>query len=146
MIENRVLEQYEKTGYLKEPFKMFHLRDRIGQEYNFHYHDFYKIIYFVEGRVDYKIEGKTYQLKPHDFVLVDYNAIHKPEIDSSIPYERYVIYLSEKFVSRMNMAGESFGMCFELAEKKRNCVVHFSPGSYEKLLDIMLGNMVLPLR
>lgn len=64
------LEQYEKTGYLTEPFRVFHIRDRRELEFDFHYHDFYKIIYFLEGKVNYQIEGKTYSLKPHDFVLV----------------------------------------------------------------------------
>ena len=86
-------EQYEKTGYLAEPYRMFHLRDCGQQEFDFHYHDFYKIIYFIEGRVDYKVEGKTYHLKPYDFVLVGANVIHKPEIDAEVPYERYVVYL-----------------------------------------------------
>lgn len=129
--------EYEKIGYLTEPFKMFHLRDYADREYGFHYHDFYKIIYFVEGRVEYKIEGKAYRLRPHDFVLIDYNAIHKPEIDAALPYERYVIYLSEEFVTKGNDEGESLKRCFELAKRERNSVVHFVPGSYEKLLDIL---------
>ena len=47
--------QYEKTGYLKEPFKVFHLRDCAELSFDFHYHEFYKIIYFVDGVVDYKV-------------------------------------------------------------------------------------------
>ena len=77
-MDEKNLEQYEKTGFLTENFKLFHIRDRMKKEFPFHYHDFYKIIYFVDGNVGYKIEGKTYQLKPHDFVLLDYHAIHKP--------------------------------------------------------------------
>lgn len=39
------LDSYEKTGYLREPCRMFHLRDCTEREFPFHYHDFYKIIY-----------------------------------------------------------------------------------------------------
>lgn len=132
------LEQYEKTGFLLEPFKLFHIKDCIRKEFPFHYHDFYKIIYFVEGNVSYKIEGKTYRLKPHDFVLVDYNAIHKPEIESSIPYERYIIYLAETFLSHENRQGERMKRCFEMAGQSGNHVIHFSPGSYEELLGCLM--------
>lgn len=132
------LGQYEKTGFLTEDFKLFHIRDRVKKEFPFHYHDFYKIIYFVDGNVRYKIEGKTYKLKPHDFVLVDYHAIHKPEIESDVPYERYIIYLSEEFMDRENKRGERMDHCFEMAGQCRNHVLHFAPGSYEKLIGCLL--------
>ena len=130
--------QYEKTGYLTEPFKVFHLRDCAELSFNFHYHDFYKIIYFVEGMADYKIEGKTYHLKPHDFVLVGANVIHKPEIDKAVPYERYIVYLSDEFLTESNERGESLKYCFEEAEKLQNRVVHFAAESYEELVGCLL--------
>lgn len=137
-MNDKNLEQYEKTGFLRESFKLFHIKDCIQKDFPFHFHDFYKIIYFVNGNVSYKIEGKTYQLKPHDFVLVDYNAIHKPEIKSDIPYERYIIYLSEEFMTHRNKQGEQLKYCFEMAGQKGNHVLHFAPGSYEELLGCLM--------
>lgn len=131
-------ESYEKTGYLAEPFKIFHLRECTEQEFAFHYHEFYKMIYFVDGKVDYKVEGKTYHLKPHDFVLVGANVIHKPEIDKTAPYERYIVYLSEEFLAEENKRGESLKHCFEEAERQQNRVVHFEPESYEQLVGCLL--------
>ena len=131
-------ERYEKTGYLTEPYKIFHIRDCTDKEFSFHYHEFYKIIYLVDGKVDYKVEGKTYHLKPHDFVLVGANVIHKPEIDSVAPYERYIVYLSEKFLSEENERGESLKYCFAEAERLQNRVVHFEPESYEQLVGCLM--------
>lgn len=137
-VDEKNLEQYEKTGFLAEPFKLFHIKDCIKKEFPFHYHDFYKIIYFVGGNVSYKIEGKTYRLKPHDFVLVDYNAIHKPEIESDTPYERYIIYLSETFMNHGNIRGESLKHCFGMTRQNKDHVLHFAPGSYENLLGCLM--------
>ena len=131
-------ERYEKAGYLVEPFKIFHLRDCIDREFAFHYHEFYKIIYFVDGKVDYKVEGKTYHLKPHDFVLVGANVIHKPMIDKTVPYERFVVYLSEEFLAEKNERGESLKHCFEEAGRQQNRVVHFEPESYEQLVGCLI--------
>lgn len=136
--EDQGFERYEKTGYLKEPFRIFHLRDCTKQEFAFHYHEFYKIIYFVDGRADYKVEGKTYHLKPHDYVLVGANVIHKPEIDGTVPYERYIIYLSEEFLAQGNERGESLGFCFEEAQRQQNRVVHFAPESSGELAGCLL--------
>ena len=62
---------YEKTGYLEEPFRLFHLRDRGIKEVQLHYHDFYKIIVFYCGNVTYMIEGKSYMLEPGDIIFVN---------------------------------------------------------------------------
>ncbi len=53
------MENYEKTGYLKETFRLFHLKDSLAGEMNLHYHDFYKLIVFYQGNVTYMIEGKS---------------------------------------------------------------------------------------
>ncbi|MDE6845280.1 MAG: AraC family transcriptional regulator [Lachnospiraceae bacterium] len=137
-MKNAEFEQYEKTGYLTEPYRIFHLRDCKEQKFDFHYHEFCKIIYFVDGRVDYKVEGKTYHLKPYDFVLVGANVIHKPEIDVTVPYERYIIYLSEGFLAAGNEKGECLRYCFDEAERLQNRVVHFAPESYEELVGCLI--------
>ena len=74
---------YEKRGYLTCDFRLFHLTDVPSQEFQFHYHDFDKIIIFLSGHVDYTIEGQTYQLMPYDIVLVRHGEIHCPHIDQS---------------------------------------------------------------
>ena len=79
----------EKTGYLKEDFRLFHINDQTKKDFSYHYHDFHKIIVFISGKVTYHIEGKAYHLKPRDILLVSQGAIHKPEIDPSVSYERY---------------------------------------------------------
>ena len=42
---------YEKRGYLNSDFRLFHLTDTKKQDFEYHYHDFDKIIIFIRGRV-----------------------------------------------------------------------------------------------
>ena len=58
------MKKYEKTGYLHHDFKIFHLTDHEMSAYDFHYHDFHKLLFFLSGNVTYCIEGKSYQLTP----------------------------------------------------------------------------------
>ena len=44
------MNTYEKSGYLKEDFKYFHLHTRKMQEFQYHYHDFHKVLLFLAGR------------------------------------------------------------------------------------------------
>ena len=60
--------QYEERGYLKEPFRLFHLADGRGEYIEYHYHAFHKIIILLAGKAGYAVEGERYELSPGDFV------------------------------------------------------------------------------
>lgn len=132
--ELTMAEKYEKTGYLNYEFKLFHLKDIAQREYVYHYHDFDKIILFLGGRVKYLIEGKTYELKPYDIVFVNRNEIHKPEVDFSIPYERYVLYISTEFLEQYKSEEYSLRECFEKANREKAHVVQVSAVQNTKLM------------
>ncbi len=125
---------YEKQGYLKDKYKIFHIKDRTQKDFSFHYHDFYKIVVFLEGNVTYSVEGKNYVLIPKDIVLVGRNEIHKPIVDPSCDYERIVVYLSQSFFSEFPELSE----CFEIAKRKHNNVLRVSASDFSKLTELFL--------
>ena len=120
-----------KTGYLKEDFRLFHINDRTDREFEWHYHDFHNIIVFVSGKVTYHIEGKAYQLKPQDILLVSQGAIHKPEIDPSIPYERYIFWI------RDDLSSPELNTCFQKANDRSFNLIRLDSVLQEKLKDLL---------
>ena len=128
---------YEKTGYLTEDYKYFHINDISDRTYEFHYHDFYKVIFFISGDVTYNVEGKSYELKPMDIVLVGRNEIHCPIVSAKKAYERIVIYLSDIFLSEK--LSDSFALtdCFQKASKEHVNVLRFSQKESTRLFDIL---------
>ena len=56
-------DRADKRGYLKEPFRLFQLRDRDSGAFAYHYHEFHKLILFLSGEVTYRVEGRGYALK-----------------------------------------------------------------------------------
>ena len=93
------MEQYEKKGYLNSEFRLFHLTDQETKEIDYHYHDFDKITIFIRGKVNYMIEGRSYDLKPYDIVLVKQGDIHRLTVDNSCPF-----VLSLSWSIRLQMA------------------------------------------
>lgn len=89
----------QNEGYLKERFHYFHLRDTAGQERDFHFHEFNKLVILISGHVDYAVENNLYALRSGDVLLVRHHAIHKAIIDKSEPYERIIIYIDEAYFS-----------------------------------------------
>ena len=126
--------KYNREGYLNENFRMFHLRDTAGQERDFHFHEFDKIVILISGSVNYMVEGTDYSLKPWDILLVRHHMIHKALIDVSVPYERIIIYLNSSYVERFAPNGGLMD-CFAAAEKRRFCLMRPDNGEIEKLKD-----------
>lgn len=116
---------YEKTGYLYDDFRMFTLMGKENRTYEYHYHDFCKLLIFLNGDVTYSIEGKSYKLKPFDYVLVDKGAIHKPRIAPDEPYERVVFYISDEFFNRLKEEGCDLHYCYEKAKEEGVDVLRF---------------------
>ena len=90
--------KYEKRGYLLENFRLFHLHTPQGAKVDYHYHDFYKILFFRSGAGDYIVEGQRYRLQPGDIVLVGSRCVHRPEIGEGQPYERVILYIDPGYL------------------------------------------------
>ena len=76
----------DKRGYLREDFRLFHLKDAEAPEVGYHYHEFDKLVLVLGGKVTYMVEGVTYFLQPWDILLIRRNMIHRPIMDPSEPY------------------------------------------------------------
>lgn len=124
-------EPSEKTGYLNEAFRLFHLRDQASREFSWHYHDFHKVVIFLSGKATYHIEGRSYPLKPWDILLVDRHAIHRPEIDSSVPYERFILWIQN------DLPHQELLSCFHKARDRSYNLIRLSSDLQEKLKETL---------
>ena len=132
MLLSEQFYQTEKTGYLNEEFRLFHIKDQTSREFVWHYHDFHKVVIFISGKAAYHIEGKTYHLKPWDILLVDRHAIHRPEIDPSVPYERFILWIQN------DIPQTELLKCFQKANDRSYNLIRLHPSLQEKLKDILM--------
>lgn len=132
-----MIEYGNKLGYLNNDFKLFHIKDKKNQEFEFHYHEFNKIIIFLSGKVTYLIEGKAYYLKPWDILLVNNHDVHKPLIDSCEIYERIVIWVNSNFIESHNYNDCNLMTCFKLANKKSFNLIRLDIKSQDSLKGII---------
>ena len=93
-------EKYAKKGYLLEDFRLFHLKDKGETKVDYHYHEFYKLLFFISGKGGYFVEGKRYALTPGDIILIDKQCVHRPEFEPGVPCERIILYISPEFLLR----------------------------------------------
>ena len=131
MLLSEQFYQTEKTGYLNEQFRLFLLKDQTRKEFSYHYHDFHKVVIFISGKAAYHIEGKAYQLKPWDILLVNRHAIHRPEIDPSVPYERFILWIQN------DIPWQELLKCFQKANDRSYNLVRLNSALQEKMKDIL---------
>lgn len=129
-----------KRGYLINSFEIFHIKDKKYLEFEFHHHDFNKIIIFKSGKVTYLIEGKAYRLRPWDILLISSSDVHKPIIDVSEVYDRIVLWISPEFTTQYSDESCSLSSCFETASLKK-CNLIRSKASNINELELLTSNI-----
>lgn len=98
----------DKRGYLKEPFRLFSLKDTAGEQIPFHYHEFHKLILFRSGSLTYRVEGRGYEMRPEDVLLIPAHAIHQPVIGAEAPYARSILWIQPQALEEHGLAA-----CFD---------------------------------
>ena len=121
--------QYEVRGYLKEPFRLFHLADSRRERIEYHYHTFHKIIILLAGKAGYAIEGERYDLSPGDFVLVGRGSIHRPEVAEDDFYERMILYIDPAYLTSLRTEDCDLESCFRQAQTAFRYVYRDEGGS-----------------
>lgn len=139
------MDEYKKTGYLHDNFKIFHLTDTSPREFSYHYHDFNKILILLNGDVTYNIEGRSYPLQSNDIIFVNAGEVHKPIINSESPYERIIIYVSTDFLDSYHKNNADLNTCFKEAHRKQSHVLRMKSFQSSRL-NFCISRMEASLR
>ena len=126
----------QKRGYLNSDFEYFHLKDMKNIQFEYHYHDFSKIIVFISGNVTYLIEGKAYRLKPWDILFVGSSEIHKPIIDATIPYDRIAIWVKPGFLENHSRENDML-TCFHLTAERNVNLLRLEPNEIKYVQSLL---------
>ena len=127
------MTNYQKKGFLTEDYRLFHLRTDRGTSPELHYHEFYKVLLLVSGSGYYSVEGRRYAIQPGDVVLVGSHAVHRPEFEPGMAYERIILYLSPEFLRRYSTADCDLTECFR---GDRGHVLRPGEGERKKLFSL----------
>lgn len=129
----RKLEATDERQYMfNEDYEVY---EKLGAPLGalaFHYHNFYEIIYVLEGEYSSMIENQTYHLHKGDFLLIDQNVMHKyhyveKKHDSS---QRIILWVTARMLAELSEGEMDLAACFS---NRESCAYHF-PIYYEEML------------
>ncbi len=69
------------------------------EEYALHCHNFYEVYFFLDGDVDYLVEGTQYKPTPNSLLLLSPNVFHGVKINGSRPYKRFSVHFHPDILS-----------------------------------------------
>lgn len=85
-----ISNEYMKFNYI--------ITTEVKPEFQIHCHDIYEIYYFLEGDVDYLVEGKKYRPSPHSLLLLSPHVFHGVRVNSNKPYSRYTLHFNPNLI------------------------------------------------
>lgn len=62
------------------------------QNYALHCHNFYEVYFFLDGDVDYLVEGRSCRPTPNSLLLLSPHTFHGVKINGDRPYRRFSIH------------------------------------------------------
>ena len=118
-----------------ENFEIFHYLDPKTRHMEAHYHDFYEIFFFIDGNVDYWIDGSLYHLLPGDILLIHPTELHKPVPNAEIDiYERIVLWVNKNYLADIEKG--ILEKCFDKESQTHNKVLRLSNEKREQLFSL----------
>lgn len=90
----------ENTGILTELVNFSYMAsNEITKQYLLHCHNFYEVYYFIDGDVDYLVEGRRYKPTPHSLLLLSPHVFHGVRINESRTYRRFAMHFHPDILS-----------------------------------------------
>lgn len=107
----------------------------------FHYHNFYEIIYVLEGEYSSLLENQMYHLKKGDFLLIDCNIMHRyhPMAEKDASSKRIILWITKTMLEKLSDGAMDLSACFH---GTYSCAYHF-PVYYEEMLRGYLMKLVM---
>lgn len=129
----RLLDAADERQYMmNENYEVYEKQGAPIGAMSFHYHNFYEILYVLEGEYSSMIENQTYHMKKGDFLLIDCNVMHKYHFiekkhDSS---KRIILWITPQMLENLSEGKGNLAACFA---RRESCAYHF-PVYYEEML------------
>lgn len=132
-IEVRIYAAADERQYMIEDgYEVYEKQGTPTGAMSFHCHNFYEIIYILEGQYASVVDNKIFHMKKGDFLLVDQNVMHRcsAEEETENHSKRIILWITENMLSKLSGDHMDLTACFH---KKEVSAYHF-PIVYEEML------------
>lgn len=129
----------DRFEMVRGDFEIFHNYTERSVVTEYHTHNFYEVLFFLSGSVEYAVESRLYLLHPGDIILTNNSELHKTIIKDGKPYERYVLWIQPTFIETVNrqFPGVSLTACFDSTAKLHHNLVCPDQAVFQTFLHLL---------
>lgn len=110
---------------LSQDFEIYYYDEHYSFKVENHAHNYYEFYFFLEGNVSIDIEGEIYPLKYGDMVVVPPYVKHQAVIhDTSVPYRRFVFWISQDYCKQLIEQSVSYGYLIQHVKVMKHYIFH----------------------
>lgn len=132
------LKGMESEEYFREFYYINYKGDNNIEQISGHKHEFYELLLYIYGSVDFKVEDFTYALQYGDIIVIPPNVMHKANIQTEKgSYRRYVLWLTEDFIKSLVEFDDSMRYLFETMRKKETYRIQIPQKDINHLIYIL---------
>jgi len=100
--DDQRLSWLHKHYLVEKDFEIEHAIDVTYHEVEPHYHEFYELLFFVSGNVDYIVADERFHLRRGDLLIIPPNVFHGPIfLNFEVKYERFVLWMAARTLDRL---------------------------------------------
>ena len=109
-MKKNVKSEFSTRQYMiSRDFEIYYYSDSKLPDVNAHTHDYYEFYFFIDGHITMYIDGKKFAPTPGTLIIIPPKMKHFARlIDGSIPYRRFVFWVTEDFLSTLSRISEDY--------------------------------------
>lgn len=128
----------ESEKNFREFYYLTYQGDNNIEQISEHKHDFFELMLYIYGSVEFKVEDFTYALQYGDIIVIPPNVKHKANIHTEKgSYRRYVLWLTEDFINSLVEFDDSMSHIFETMRKIETYRIQISQKDINHLIYIL---------
>ena len=138
----RLVDAAEQRQYMQED--TYEVYEKIGPPVGateFHYHDFYEIIYIANGQFASQVGEVTHELRRGDFLMIGRNTLHRyyPEAKKHDDSRRVILWVRKELLQELSGGNCDLSDCFH----EGSAVIYHFPLNYEDILSGFLMKLAM---
>ncbi|MCR5294544.1 MAG: AraC family transcriptional regulator [Lachnospiraceae bacterium] len=139
-MKKNIRSDFQTRQYmLSKDYELYYYSDLHFKNVNLHSHDYYEFYFFLNGRVEMLIEGKSCPLAEGDIIAVPPGVLHQARIlDPEEAYSRIVLWISRESFKTLKLLAPSCAYIIEYVRESGNYVFHFDPVVFNDLRSVLL--------
>ena len=115
-------------------FEIYYYSDRHPTSVKSHAHNYYEFYFFLQGNVLMHIDGKEYPIQTGDVMVIPPHVHHYATIlDSDLPYQRFVFWISQEFCNRLMEVSVDYGYLMQHVIISQKYIFHYDVISFQAL-------------